>query len=287
MESPGVAVIVEDGRACRVGEILRLSEAVAIPDARHDGPLALALAPGGVDVWLCFYDTLDAPAWRDAFAALLTPEERARHDRLGSSQQQLAFLAGAALCRHVLSRYAPVNPAAWRFVAGEHGKPHIATPPVEPALWFNLSGTRGLVACAVSRATPTVGVDVEVVEPTADMLDVAAQFFSTSEAQALRALPPQEQPERFLTLWTLKESYVKARGLGIAAVSLQDVAFDIRTDGSIGLALAPSLGDEAAGWHFASIRVSAHHLLAVAARLAGAATLRLRVATWVPDPLRS
>jgi 4'-phosphopantetheinyl transferase len=285
MESPGMAGIVEDGGACRVGETLRLSDAVAIPDARHDGPLALA--PGGVDVWLCFYDTLDAPAWRAAFAALLTPEERARHDRLGSPQQQLEFLAGAALCRHVLSRYAPVDPAAWRFVAGEHGKPHIAEPPGEPPLWFNLSGTRGLVACAVSRATSTIGVDVETVDPTADMLDVAAQFFSASEAQALRALSPEEQPERFFTLWTLKESYVKARGVGIAAIPLQEFTFDLAADNSIRLSLAPSLGDEAAGWQFASIRVSADHLLAVAARLPGGKPLRLRMATWTPEPLRS
>jgi 4'-phosphopantetheinyl transferase len=187
----------------------------------------------------------------------------------------------------VLSRYAPVDPAAWSFAAGEHGKPRIAAPPVEPALWFNLSGTRGLVACAVSPATPTIGVDVEVVEPMADMLDVAAQFFSGAEVEALRALPAQDRAERFFMLWTLKESYVKARGLGIAAMPLPDVAFDLGTDDSIGLALAPRLGDEASAWQFACVRVSADHLLAVAARLAGAAPLRLRMATWVPDPLRS
>ncbi|HYY84755.1 MAG TPA: 4'-phosphopantetheinyl transferase superfamily protein, partial [Beijerinckiaceae bacterium] len=120
-------------------------------------------------------------------------------------------------------------------------------------------------------------------EATADMLDVAAQFFSASEAEALRALPPERQPERFFSIWTLKEAYVKARGLGIAAVPLQDFSFALAADGCIGLSLAPSLGDEPAGWRFASVKVSADHLLAVAVRLPAAARLRLRVGVWAPE----
>jgi 4'-phosphopantetheinyl transferase len=176
-----------------------------------------------------------------------------------------------------------VDPGAWRFVPGEPGKPHISGPPVDPPLWFNLSGTRGLVACAVSRGSPIIGVDVETIEPTADMLDVAAQFFSTGEVEALSVLAPDEQPRRFLTLWTLKEAYLKARGLGIPAISLPDVAFALGADGCIGLSLAPSLGDEPTGWRFASIEVSADHLLAVAVRPPAAAPLRLRVGVWAPE----
>ena len=271
----------EPGASWETGGVYRLADLMRVPGA-HEGE-ALALGPGDVDVWLCFYETLDSPEWRSAFAALLTPEERARHDQLGSPLQQLEYLAAGALCRHVLSRYATVDPAAWRFIPGEHGKPHISGPPVEPPLWFNLSGTRGLVACAVSRGSPAIGVDVETIEPTADMLDVAAQFFSTGEVEALSVLAREEQPGRFFTLWTLKEAYVKARGLGIAAVSLPDVAFALGADGCIGLSLAPSLGDEPAGWRFASLKVSADHLLAVAVRLPAAARLRLRVGVWAPE----
>lgn len=274
-------VSVQLPEPCCVGETLPLSDAAPIPGA--DAREALALGRDDVDVWLCFYETLDSPEWRRSFAALLTPEERARHDRLGSPLQQLEHLAAAALCRHALSRYATVDPAAWRFMRGEHGKPHISGPPVEPPLWFNLSGTRGLVACAVSRGSPAIGVDIETIEPTADMLDVAAQFFSTGEVEALSGLAPEEQPGRFFTLWTLKEAYVKARGLGIAAVSLPDIAFALAADGCIGLSVAPSLGDEPAGWRFASLKVSADHLLAVAVRLPAAARLRLRVGVWAPE----
>lgn len=268
-------------RGSPVGAVSALSDVAPIAGAGAGGPIALD--PGDVDVWLCFHETLDAPRWRDAFAALLTPQERARHDRLGSPELKLEFLAGAALSRNALSRYAPVAPADWRFVAGEHGKPAVGSPRVDPPLWFNLSGTAGLVACVVSRATATVGVDVEKLNATSDMLEVARQFFSPREAEALRALPPDAQAERFFAIWTLKESYVKARGLGIAAVPLQAFAFDLGRDGSIGLSFEPGLAEDAAAWRFASIRVSADHLLAVGARLEGAAPLRVRIATWAPE----
>jgi 4'-phosphopantetheinyl transferase len=127
-----------------------------------------------------------------------------------------------------------------------------------------------------------VGVDVEKLDATPDMLDVARQFFSTAEAAALGALAIEEQAERFFAIWTLKESYVKARGLGIAAVPLQAFTFDLGRDGSIGLSFEPGLDDDAGAWRFATIRVSADHLLAVAARLGEAGAPRVRVATWVP-----
>jgi 4'-phosphopantetheinyl transferase len=264
----------------RAGAIASLADVTPIPGAAAGG--TIVLGPGDVDLWLCFQETLEGPEWREAFAAVLTPEERARHGRLASPEFKLEFLAAAALCRHALSRYAPVAPADWNFVPGEHGKPAIAAPQVDPPLWFNLSGTRGLVACAVSRATPTVGVDVERLEPAPDMLDVAAQFFSAREAEALRALGPEEQAERFFSLWTLKEAYVKARGLGIAAVPLQDFTFGLGA-GAIDLSFEPGLRDDAAAWRFASIKVSADHLLAVGARIGGATPLRVRVATWIPE----
>jgi 4'-phosphopantetheinyl transferase len=115
------------------------------------------------------------------------------------------------------------------------------------------------------------------------MLDVAGQFFSADEVDGLRALAQEEKSKRFFELWTLKESYAKARGLGIAALSLPDVAFALGADGSIGLSLAPSLLDDPADWRFASLEVSAEHLLAVAVRLPAAAPLRLRVGVWAPE----
>ena len=59
-----------------------------------------------------------------------------------------------------------------------------------------------------------VGVDIELLrtyKPT-----VAKRFFHPDEYSLLETLPPQLHDEMFTRLWTLKESYVKYTGTGIA-----------------------------------------------------------------------
>ena len=43
----------------------------------------------------------------------------------------------------------------------------------------------------------------------------ADRYFSPTEVAALGALPEAARPDRFFDYWTLKESYIKARGLGL------------------------------------------------------------------------
>ena len=59
--------------------------------------------------------------------------------------------------RTVLSNYADVAPADWRFAEGERGKPYIQSPAGAPTLHFNLSNTLGLVVCAVSLVHASLG----------------------------------------------------------------------------------------------------------------------------------
>src|SRR6185436_18685723 len=104
---------------------------------------------------------------------------------------------------------------------------------VEPRLHFNLTNTRGLVACAVSVAHAEVGVDAEALDRSGETVAIADRYFSTEEVRALRALPESAQRQRFFAYWTLKESYIKARGLGLRLPLDQ---FSFRLGESIGIA---------------------------------------------------
>ncbi len=126
----------------------------------------------------------------------------------------------------MLSRYADVAPRDWPFRIDEHGRPELAARPAgTPDLRFNVSHTNGLVACAVTVGRE-VGVDVE---HTGRRLvhDVAERFFSPREVADLRACPAADQPVVFFDYWTLKESYIKARGLGLA-LPLRQFSFLLR-----------------------------------------------------------
>ena len=112
-------------------------------------------------------------------------------------------------------------PPAGAFAFGEQGKPYL---PDRPGVHFSLSHSGDRVLCALSEAG--IGCDVE--GPRRCELALSRRFFHPDETAWLFALPPREQDAAFRRLWTLKESYVKAVGLGL---SLPLDAFRILPEG--------------------------------------------------------
>lgn len=222
----------------------------------------LALPTKEAHIWYALPDELTDPRLLDAYQALLAPGERERRLRYYFEKNRHEYLITRALVRSVLSRYADVPPAAWVFEAGEHGKPFVAAP--EVSISFNLSNTTGMVACIVA-ADREVGIDVEEIERAVRGMEVADRFFSPSEVRALRALPEAEQPARFITYWTLKEAYIKARGMGLA-IPLDQFSFLIDEGKEPGIAFDPRLEDDPAAWQFARLRPTRGHAVAVAVR---------------------
>lgn len=212
----------------------------------------------------------DAPeieARLNAYRTLLSDDEAMRVDRFVLQDDAARFVIGRALARTMLSQYADVAPRDWPFVIGEHGRPELAFRPTGvPDLRFNLSHTPGLVACAVAIGRE-VGVDVEHVGRRVTH-EVPERFFSAREVADLRALPATEQHAVFFDYWTLKEAYIKARGLGLT-LPLRHFTF-LRTPGQApSISFAPELHDDAASWQFAQFWPTADHRMSVAVRRTG------------------
>jgi 4'-phosphopantetheinyl transferase len=242
-------------------------------------PAALA---GTVDVRVHIAAVADAhaPAARDRYLALLTDDERARHARLAREASRDQLLVGRALARHALSRARPVPPEAWRFEAGRHGRPEVSAPapgPAEARLRFNLSHAAGLVVCAVAEEVD-VGVDIEGLDPRRPCQALAARFFAPPEAAAVDALDGDRQRACFFALWTLKEAYLKARGLGLS-IALDRFWFQLAPDAPPAIAFAPGFDDDPQAWRFVQRHLGADHVLAVAVRTGGRPA-RVSVESW-------
>jgi 4'-phosphopantetheinyl transferase len=213
-----------------------------------------------VHVWLASETLLDDPANVQRFTALMSAEERAREQRFRLEPARRQHLLARGMQREVLSAYLPgTTPRELKFVSGATGRPALAPPFDASGLVFNLAHTRGLVALAVARGAP-LGIDVEIYEKKVP-LEVARRYFSPAEVDALEALPGDAQPRRFLRLWTLKESYLKAVGAGIAA-GLDSVTF--RIDDAGACAFERAADPHAARWSFGQFDVGERHVLAVA-----------------------
>ena len=206
-------------------------------------------------LWCVYPDDLLAEGATEACEALLNQEEQARWQRLRFERHRRESLATRALARTALSHYHPIPPREWSFTANAHGKP-VAKP--ECGLRFNLSNSVGLVVCLVAHQAE-VGVDVEAFTRAPEILKLAPEVFSPAEQAQLSALRGVDKLDRALSLWTLKESYIKARGLGLS-LPLKKFSFLFGGDEGVHLEVDPSIGDELDRWRFCLLDHAAHRI---------------------------
>lgn len=202
------------------------------------------------------------------YGGLLSPDEHERQMRPTIEKRRREVLLTRALVRTVLSSYTGADPRDWRFGTGERGRPFVAGLPFD----FNLAHTEGMIVCLVSDA-PSPGVDVEFMSRRGKLDEVAEHFFAPPECEDLRRTAEAEKRRRFFTYWTLKEAYIKARGLGLV-LPLDAFWFALGGDGP-SIAFDHRIEDDPAAWRFETLALSGDHLCAVALRSPDPAAIRL------------
>ena len=242
-----------------------------------------SLPPHEIHLWFVLSDEIEDPVLLRSYADLMNSEEQARYQRIIVQHARHQHLLARALVRTTLSRYAEVDPTAWAFCENEYGRPAIVPPTGAGCeqLRFNLSHTAGLIVCGVVQSLE-LGVDVEDTWRKRETVAIADRFFSEREVEALHALPRGRQQDRFFDYWTLKESYIKARGMGL---SLPLGKFSFYPDRRpITIATDPSLEDDPDTWQFEQFSPTARHRAAVGVRR-GKGEQDLRVVAWKVVPL--
>lgn len=148
----------------------------------------------------------------DRSHALLDETERARAARFKFDIDRVRFVFAHAFSRRVLGHYLGVDPAALRFGTAALGKPQLDP---DRGISFNLSRDDDLTVVAVAAGF-AVGVDVERLRHIDDALELSRGLFAEPEVKLLSSSPPHDRSRTFLSLWTRKESYVKATGGGLS-----------------------------------------------------------------------
>jgi len=233
----------------------------------------MVISERNIDLWLAFYHEMADPRQLANMRELLTGDERRQEPRFYFEDDRRRYLVTRAMVRTVLSRYAAVAPSDWVFAANAYGRPEIANRhPDAAGLCFNISHSRGLIALAVSRHR-IVGVDVENLATREVSIGIADRFFSPLEVAELAGIPPERQQDRFFEYWTFKESYIKARGMGLS-LPLDKFSFRFPHERAVRIAIDPELNDDPGRWIFSQYRPTPEFLLALCVeRLDGAAPL--------------
>jgi 4'-phosphopantetheinyl transferase len=124
-----------------------------------------------------------------------------------------------ALLADVLRKTAGIT--TYTLETGKHGKPRLQG---HPDIFWNLSHCRSMALCGIGTAP--LGVDGECCRKLRS--GVVRRVCTASEAQEIAAA--QNPDLTFTRFWTLKESFVKAIGIGIS-YPMNQVAFSLAGDG--------------------------------------------------------
>ena len=217
-----------------------------------------------LNLWYTRPGDLPAQTIAEDCERILSREELVRSKTFRFEQHRREYLATRLLVRNALSHYHPFPPHAWKFKTNSYGKPAIDP---DCGLRFNLSNCAELVVCLIGKDAE-LGIDIEPIDRAGEVVKLATDVFSPRELAQLESLSDRERPNRALSLWTLKESYIKARGLGLT-LPLKHFSFIYDNSNKFHLEIDRVLDDDdPARWQFRLFNLAEHRVaLAVESKI--------------------
>jgi 4'-phosphopantetheinyl transferase len=213
-----------------------------------------------VAIWHVNPANVTQPECISTLKTWLSHDETERMMRFHHVKHQHAFLVSHALKRAVLSQVLDQKPISLEFGTGSYGRPHLLGQ-AQQKIQFNLSHTDGMAAIAVSHDA-YVGFDIENLLRKSPEPDFASRFFTPPEYQDILSQPKDQQNQRLLEFWTLKESYIKAEGLGIS-IGLDTFYFKF-DQVTPNIYYMPQARAPSHAWQFIQTKLQPNHLMALA-----------------------
>lgn len=225
------------------------------------------------EIWCV--DFREPSRWLSSLAPheLLPTEDLARASACVEKRKNEILIVQSVL-RVLLSQYFPgTAPRDWQIARTPEGKPFFAG--AAPCV-FSLAHSHGIATLAFGAAGE-LGVDVEKVNPSRDLAEIAASVFTKEEIEAMSKPDGAIEPRNFFEIWALKEAYVKAVGRGLS-FDLKSVSFRIDPAGPV--------ASNASGWQLALFEPVSGYQAAVASFCDRTPSLEVRQRGFFETPLR-
>ena len=146
-------------------------------------------------------------------AGLLDENERTKANKFKFEIDRQNYIVAHGAMRQILAKYLECKPENIIFNFNDYGKPFL--PENKYQIEFNLSHSKSRALVAVAK-NKRVGIDIEYIRSEIVESNIAGQFFSARENEALQSLDANQQQKAFFDCWTRKESFIKAIGKGLS-----------------------------------------------------------------------
>jgi len=167
---------------------------------------------------------------------------------------QWRYLIAELFLKRALSLELGIPSSSLIFAADMYGKPYL----MNKKRFFNLSHSHEMIVLATDDEP--IGIDIEYIAPLNDLKDLIGQF-TEKEQEAYFAQPEISRLNFFYDLWTYKESYLKAIGIGFG-YSLQSFSIQV-ADGAAFLLKGI---DSDTKWYFQKYEIDQTYKCAICSR---------------------
>lgn len=181
--------------------------------------------------------------------AMLSSQEREAIGRLRRPADRMMRTASRLLLRFVLGNRYGISPSSVPLVASAAGAP-ILNHPLLSRTSFSVARPPGMVIAIFSDGRQ-VGVDLETPDRMRRVIGDQGSWRTAAEAACDRCLSKAEHDMASLRRWTLKEAYLKARGVGLL-LAPDLIGFDL-AKGRAMLSVAPAIERRPQDWRFVYI----------------------------------
>jgi len=176
---------------------------------------------------------------------LLQQDEHTRASRYHQQKDHDRFIISRAWLRIIAGKFTSLPASEILFVKGENKKPFIANSGKQ-SVFYNVAHSGDWILVSIGESE--TGVDIEYVNDQFDYKEILEHSFSAEEIAFIRS--SENSLGSFYTLWTRKESLLKATAKGITDDLINTPSLD-------GLAMiSPGIIGSTQNWDIYSFEIS-------------------------------
>jgi 4'-phosphopantetheinyl transferase len=175
-------------------------------------PCFFDLPENDVHIWLADLELSGEKL--EYFKLILSSDESIRASKFHFEKDRKRYAIARGALRIILSKYLNIPEKDIHISNTKFGRPYVDEKHEITWLNFNLSHSNMLAIYAVTRSRD-IGIDIEYVRQMEDANGIVQRFFSEEEISLFNSMPEDGKTWAFFKLWTRKEAYIKALGLGL------------------------------------------------------------------------
>lgn len=139
---------------------------------------------------------------------LLKDLEKQKLSRIVKQEDKNIFICSQVMKRIICGHYLNIPPDEISFDFNENKKPFIIS---QPDFHFNISHSGNWMTMILSNNP--CGIDVEIIQPDFNFKEVMQSAYHPDEIGYVQQ--SQDNTKAFFRIWTIKESFLKATGVGL------------------------------------------------------------------------